>query len=93
MNRLGVYVSFRVLGLNENNGGIRDSQAQHHIFLTVLDQNGNGLDGVVVENLVGEKGQLITGNKGPGKAEVTMYYEPFKLRVLSDSSGPVTSPI
>lgn len=86
-------VHFKVLGLNENNGGIRDSQAQHHIFLTVLDQGGNGLDGVVVENLVGEKGQLVTGSKGPGKAEVTMYYEPFKLRVLSDGSGPVTSQI
>lgn len=86
-------VHFKVLGLNENNGGIRDSQAQHHIFLTVLDQGGNGLDGVVVENLVGEKGQIVTGSKGPGKAEVTMYYEPFKLRVLSDGSGPVTSQI
>ncbi|MEZ4728841.1 MAG: hypothetical protein R3E79_17040 [Caldilineaceae bacterium] len=82
---------FKVLGLNENNGGIRDSRAQHHIFLTVLDQNGNGLDGVVVENLVGEKGQLVTGSKGPGKAEITMYYEPFKFRVVSDPSGPVTS--
>lgn len=84
-------VHFKVLGLNENNGGIRDSRAQHHIFLTVLDQNGNGLDGVVVENLVGEKGQLVTGSKGPGKAEITMYYEPFKFRVVSDPSGPVTS--
>ena len=84
-------VHFRVLGLNENNGGVRDSQSQHHIFLTVLDQAGNGVDGAVVENLVGEKGQIITGSKGPGKAEITMYYEPFKLRVASDGTGPVTS--
>ena len=86
-------VHFKVLGLDENNGGIRDSRAQHHIFLTVLDQNGNGVNGAVVENLVGEKGQIVTGDKGPGKAEVTMYYEPFKLRVVSDGSGPVTSQI
>jgi uncharacterized protein YgiM (DUF1202 family) len=84
-------VHFKVLGLGENNGGIRDSGAQHHIFLTVLDQNGNGVDGAVVENLVGEKGSVTTGSKGPGKAEITMYYEPFKLRVASDASGPVTS--
>lgn len=84
-------VHFKVLGLNENNGGIRDSRAQHHIFLTVLDQNGNGLDGVVVENLVGEKGQIVTGSKGPGKAEIAMYYEPFKFRVASDPTGIVTS--
>ncbi len=84
-------VHFRLLGLGENNGGIRDSGAQHHIFLTVLDANGNGVDGAVVENLVGEKGTVTTGGKGPGKAEITMYWEPFKLRVASDPSGPVTS--
>ncbi len=84
-------VHFKVLGLGENNGGIRDSGAQHHIFLTVLDANGNGVDGAVVENLVGEKGSVTTGNKGPGKAEITMYYEPFKLRVASDPGGSVTS--
>ena len=49
------------------------------------------MDGVVVENLVGEKGQIVTGDKGPGKAEITMYYEPFKLRVVTDPSGAVTS--
>ncbi|MCB0146419.1 MAG: hypothetical protein KDE01_02050, partial [Caldilineaceae bacterium] len=65
----------------------------HLIFLTVLDQNGNGVDGAVVRNLVGEKGEVTTGAKGPGKAEITMYYEPFKLAVVSDGSGPVTSQV
>jgi uncharacterized protein YraI len=86
-------VHFKVLGLDENNGGIRDSRAQHHIFLTVLEQSGNGVNGAVVENLVGEKGQIVTGDKGPGKAEITMYYEPFKFRVITDGSGPVTSQV
>ena len=86
-------VHFKVLGLDENNGGIRDSSAQHLIFLTVLDQSGAGVDGVVVRNLVGDKSEVITGSKGPGKAEITMYYEPFKLAVASDSSGAVTSQV
>jgi hypothetical protein len=86
-------VHFKVLGLEENNGGIRDSSAQHLIFLTVLDQNGNGVDGAVVRNLVGDKSEVVTGSKGPGKAEITMYYEPFKLTVVSDPSGPVTSQV
>jgi uncharacterized protein YraI len=86
-------VQFRVLGLDENNGGIRDSGAQHLIFLTVLDQNGNGVDGAVVRNLVGDKSEVVTGNKGPGKTEITMYYEPFKLAVASDPAGPVTSQV
>jgi hypothetical protein len=86
-------VHFKVLGLEENNGGIRDSSAQHLIFLTVLDQNGNGVDGAVVRNLVGDKSEVVTGGKGPGKAEITMYYEPFKLAVASDASGAVTSQV
>jgi uncharacterized protein YraI len=86
-------VQFKVLGLEENNGGIRDSGAQHHIFVTVLDQNGNGVDGVVVRNLIGDKSEVTTGNKGPGKTEITMFYEPFKLVVVSDPSGPVTSQV
>ncbi len=84
-------VHFKVRGLGENNGGIRDSGAQHHIFLKVLDANGNGVDGAVVENLVGEHGTVTTGNKGPGMTEITMFWEPFKLRVASDPSGAVTS--
>jgi uncharacterized protein YraI len=84
-------VHFKLLGLGENNGGIRDSSAQHLIFVTVLDQNGNGVDGAVVKNLVGEGGEFATGNKGPGRTELTMYWEPFKLTVDRDASGPVTS--
>lgn len=86
-------VHFKVLGLDENNGGIRDSRAQHLIFITVLDSNGNGVDGAVVRNLVGDKSEVTTGSKGPGKAEITMYYDPFKLAVVSDPSGAVTSQV
>jgi len=86
-------VYFKVRGLDENNGGIRDSSAQHHIFITVLDAAGNGVDGAVVKNLVGDKLDIVTGNKGPGKAEVTMYWEPFKLYVAADPSGPTTSQV
>ncbi|CAN5841886.1 hypothetical protein BH10CHL1_BH10CHL1_13910 [soil metagenome] len=86
-------VHFHVLGLNENNGGIRDSRAQHLIFVTVVDANGNGIDGVVVKNLVGDHSEVVSGGKGPGKAEITMYYDPFKLTVASDPSGPTTSQI
>ncbi|MEZ4658593.1 MAG: hypothetical protein R2911_13565 [Caldilineaceae bacterium] len=86
-------VNLHVLGLDENNGGIRSPQSLHYILVTVLDQNGNGVDGAMVRNLVGEKGEVVTGGKGPGKAEITMFYEPFKLTVVSDPSGPVTSQV
>jgi hypothetical protein len=78
--------------LDENNGGIRDSSAQHLIFLTVLDQNGNGVDGAVVRNPGGRQ-ERGGGQQGAGQAEITMYYEPFKLAVASDPSGAVTSQV
>lgn len=86
-------VHFKVRGLDENNGGIRDSSAQHHIFLTVLDAAGNPVDGVVIRNAVGEQQEFISGSKGPGQVEITMYYEPFKLYVATDPTGPVTSQV
>ncbi len=84
---------FRVLGLDENNGGIRSSTALHYILVTVLDAGGNPVDGAVVRNLVGEKGEVVSGSKGPGTAEITMFWEPFKLTVVADPSGPTTSQV
>jgi len=84
-------VHFKVLGEGENNGGIFNAGGQHLIFLTVLDENGNGLDGVVVKDANGSELEIVTGPKGPGKAEISMEWDPFKLFVAADPSGPTTS--
>jgi hypothetical protein len=84
-------VNYRVLGEGENNGGIFNKGGQHLIFLTVLDEAGNGLDGAVVKDANGSSLEVITGDKGPGKAEINMEWEPFKLYVAADPSGPTTS--
>ena len=86
-------VHYRVLGEGENNGGIFDKGGQHLIFLTVLDQQGNGLDGVVVKDSNGSELQVVTGSKGPGKAEISMEWDPYRLYVASDPSGPTTSEV
>lgn len=84
-------VHFKVLGEGENNGGIFNAGGQHHIFLTVLDQNGNPLDGAVVRDANGSNLEVVTGAKGPGKAEITMEWDPYRLYVASDPAGPTTS--
>jgi hypothetical protein len=84
-------VHYRVLGENENNGGIFDKGGQHFIFLTVLDAAGNGIDGAVVKDANGNDLTVITGDKGPGKAEIVMNWEPYRLYVEADPAGPVTS--
>ncbi len=77
---------FRVLGLNENNGGTRSSTSLHYILVTVLDAGGNPMDGVTIRNLVGDKLDVVSGSKGPGTAEITMFWEPYKLTVVGESS-------
>lgn len=86
-------VHYKVLGENENNGGIFNSGGQHLIFLTVLDENGNGIDGAVVKDQNGSPLEVVTGSKGPGKAEISMEWDPYKLYVAADSGGPTTSEV
>jgi hypothetical protein len=86
-------VHYNVLGEAENNGGIFNKGGQHLIFLTVLDENGSGLDGVVVKDDNGSDLEVVTGSKGPGKAEITMDWDPYKLYVAADPNGPTTSEV
>lgn len=84
-------VHYKVLGEGENNGGIFNQGGLHHIFLTVLDENGNPVDGAVVKDANGSNLEVITGSKGPGKAEIMMAWDPYRLYVASDPGGPTTS--
>jgi hypothetical protein len=86
-------VHYKVLGDGENNGGIFNKGGQHLIFLTVLDANGTGIDGAVVKDANGSALEVVTGSKGPGKAEIEMLFEPFKLYVAADPGGPTTSEV
>lgn len=84
-------VHYHTRGYHDNNGGIFHRGGQQLIFLTVLDAAGNGVDGVVVKNALADNLTVVTGDKGPGKAEIKMDWDPYKLYVAQDGSGPVTS--
>ncbi|MEM7130953.1 MAG: SH3 domain-containing protein [Chloroflexota bacterium] len=86
-------VHYHVRGFDENNGGIFNNGGQHMVFITVLDENGNGIDGAVVKDVLADSFNVVTGNKGPGRTEFEMFWEPYKLTVASIPSGPVTSQI
>lgn len=86
-------IHYRVLGFDDNNGGIFNKGAQQLIFISVLDQNGQGVDGVLIKDAVGDKLNVVSGSKGPGKAEVKMDWDPYKLYIATDGAGPVTSQI
>lgn len=80
----------RVLGLGENNGGI-EFGGQRNIYITVVDAAGNPIDGALIVNTAPYPGQAISGDKGPGKAEILMDREEFRIKVESVAGQPVSS--
>ena len=73
---------------NVENGG--DSQGcgyNHTMYLTVQDINGTLLDGVVLMvSWSGGEQEIVTGKKGPGKADFPMYGS-YRVKVVRDTSG------
>jgi len=82
----------RVLGEGENNGGTSQG-GQYIIFITVLDAAGNPIDGAAIANEEPFPVDAVSGQKGPGKAEITMYAEVFRLKIADINGQPVTSEV
>ena len=82
----------RVLGEGENNGGT-GSGGQYIIFVTVLDAAGNPINGAAIVNEESFPVNAVSGEKGPGKAEITMYAELFRLKIASVNGQPVSSEV
>ena len=85
-----VITELRVLGLGENNGGI-EIGGLRNIYVTVLDAAGNPIDGALIVNRAPYPGQVVSGDKGPGKAEILMDREEFQLAIESVNGQPVSS--
>lgn len=83
-------VEYRILSIDEN-GGCRGN---HEIFVTVVDVNGNPLDGVVVQDTFNAVPPHVSGEKGPGKLEYDLWKNGFSLQVTQNPDGsPATSEV
>jgi hypothetical protein len=67
----------------EENGGCL---GMHTIFITVLDADGNPLDGIVVGDTY-DNVEAVTGSKGPGRAEIDLWLNAMEMTVKSDQDG------
>jgi len=82
-------VEQRILTPDENKGG-RDFGGDHLIFVTVMDASGAPLDGIVLREVKTTGDELISGEKGPGKAEFLMGGGgEFVFAVVGDKGGQV----
>jgi len=78
-------VEQRILSPEENKGG---KLGDHLIFITVIDASGAPLDRVVLRETNTTNDELITGEKGPGKAEFLIGGGgSFVFAVVGDKEG------
>lgn len=77
----------RILPPEENKGG-KDPGADHLVFITVIDANGAPLDGIIVRE-VNSGDELVSGDKGPGKAEFLMWGGGYAFTVVGEKGGRV----
>jgi len=75
-------VTQRMLTIEENHG----CMGNHHIFITVIDKNGNPLNGVIIHG-IWTKENHVSGEKGPGRAEIPLWKSGEQVVVTGDVSG------
>ena len=79
--------SWRLWPLALNSGC---AKGMHVIFITVLDANGQPLDNIIVGD-TWDNVQVVTGQKGPGKAEIDLWSNTMEITVKGDVNGQVYS--
>jgi len=76
-----------------------ENKGNHHIFIKVVDMSGNPVDGVaLVQVPAGQMGnvldKMVSGFKGPGKAEFVMWkMAEYDVYVSTDGISPASSDI
>ena len=66
----------------------------HQIYVTVVDVNGNPIDGATVEDTFRVVPPHVSGEKGPGKLEYDLWDNGFSLEVTKKADGsPATSEV
>ena len=85
-------VDFRVAEIVAFEDGSLLSSGMHNVYFTVLDAGGAPLDGIVLEEVNNQPTERVTsGDKGPGKAEFTMWAGDYRFKVVGNAGGQAFS--
>jgi hypothetical protein len=72
--------------------GSLSASGLHNIYFTVVDANGRPLDGIVLQEVNNQPPvQVTSGDKGPGKAEFTMWAADYRFKVVGNTGGQALS--
>lgn len=81
-------VDFRIAEVFAFEDGSLSASGLHNIYFTVLDASGAPINGIILEEVNNQPAtQVVSGDKGPGKAEFTMWAADYKFRVAGNTSG------
>jgi hypothetical protein len=81
-------VDFKVQEIVAFEDGSLTSSGLHNIYFTVVDAGGAPLDGILIREVNNPPpADVVSGDKGPGKAEFTMWAADYKFEVAGSSSG------
>jgi hypothetical protein len=81
-------ITQRMFTMEENGGDPQEGGCgmNHTMYISLIDINGNPVDAVLNVAWPGGEQDIVTGDKGPGKAEWPMYGS-YWVKVLRDPSG------
>jgi hypothetical protein len=85
-------VDFRIAEIVAFVDGSLGPTGFHNVYFTVEDAGGTPLDGILVEETNNPPPvQVISGDKGQGKAEYTMYAADYKFKITGSTGGEAYS--
>lgn len=85
-------VDYRVKEIIAFEDGSLAKSGLHNVYFTVIDAGGRPLDGITVQETNNPPAvQLVTGSKGPGKAEFTLWGTDYKFKVVGNTNGQAFS--
>jgi hypothetical protein len=81
-------VDFRIKEIVPFVDGSVGQSGFHNIYFTVIDASGQPLGNIILSSPDTRPDiEVISGTKGPGKAEFTMIYEDYYFKVVGNTSG------
>jgi outer membrane biosynthesis protein TonB len=81
-------VDFKVKEIVAFEDGSLTASGAHNIYFQVIDATGAPLDGIILEEANNQPPvQVTSGDKGPGKAEFTMWAADYRFKVVGNTGG------
>jgi hypothetical protein len=85
-------VDFRIKEIVAFEDGSLTKTGFHNIYFSVVDAGGAPLDGIILVEVNNQPPvEVVTGDKGPGKTEFTMYAGDYRFKVAGDTNGQTFS--